>query len=219
MAANLSGRRPLTSRDLPFFKNLAESLARAGVTPNLISFFSIVFACGAAVALATTGTVGGLAQRACWLAAAVAIQLRLMANLLDGMVAVEGRRGGPTGEMWNEVPDRISDAAIFIGAGCAAGSSPLLGFAAALMAVFVTYLRALGASVGAGQCFLGPQSKPQRMAVMTGACVLIAALPVWQRVMPISIIALALWIVVLGGAITAWRRLAFISAFLRNKGV
>ena len=164
-----------------------------------------------------TGQTDGLAQRVCWLVAAIAIQLRLMANLLDGMVAVEGGKGGLTGEMWNEVPDRIADAAIFIGAGYAAGSSPLLGFGAALVSVFVAYVRALGASVGAGQCFIGPQSKPQRMAVLTAACVLIAALPVWQRVMPTTIVVAALWVVVVGGVITAWRRLSFIAAFLRQE--
>ena len=103
------------------------------------------------------------------------VQLRLIANLLDGMVAVEGRKGGPVGDLWNEAPDRACPMPqSFIGAGYAAGSRPLLGFGAALVAVFVAYVRALGASVGVGQIFLGPAAKQQRMAVMTAACVLSA---------------------------------------------
>ncbi|MCU1407306.1 MAG: hypothetical protein JWQ43_3609, partial [Glaciihabitans sp.] len=89
---------------------------------------SIVFGCLAGAALAATAHTDGWAVRACWLGAAAFVQLRLIANLLDGMVAVEGRKGGPTGDLWNEAPDRVSDVAIFIGAGYALGGCPLLGF-------------------------------------------------------------------------------------------
>jgi phosphatidylglycerophosphate synthase len=135
---------------------------------------------------------------------------------------VEGRKGGPVGDLWNEAPDRVSDAAIFIGAGYALGSDPLLGYGAALVAVFVAYIRALGASVGVGQIFVGPQAKQQRMAVTTGACVLSAMFPwsFWGFVgVPwlFSIIEVALCIVIVGGVTTAWRRLVRIAALLREK--
>ena len=234
MPTEPTGRRPLKTREWPFFKNLAAALARAGATPNGISAASILFGCLAGVALAETAIVDweGVplfpnVARWPWLAAAVFIQLRLIANLLDGMVAVEGRKGGPTGELWNEVPDRVSDAAIFIGAGYASGGVPALGWAAAAVAVFVAYVRAIGASVGAGQCFLGPQAKPHRMALMTGLALAGAISPEavarsWSYVfytfgVPITAVSFALWIVILGGLITAWRRLAFIAAFLRKK--
>jgi phosphatidylglycerophosphate synthase len=227
MPTEPTGRRPLKTRDWPFFKNLAAWLARSGVTPNGISFASIIFGCLAGAALAATFFVSGWTMRACYLAAAAFIQLRLIANLLDGMVAVEGGKGGPTGDLWNEAPDRISDAAIFIGAGFAAGSSPLLGLTAALMAVFVAYVRALGASVGAGQIFLGPMAKPHRMALMTATCVLLAIFPspldlylhnTYYMVQFDSVIMpVALLLVIIGGAITSIRRLRRIAAFLRNR--
>jgi phosphatidylglycerophosphate synthase len=220
MPIETSGRRPLKTRDWPFFKNLAAWLARRGATPNAISFMSIVFGCLAGASLAATAHVHGWAERACWLGAAVGVQLRLIANLLDGMVAVEGRKGGPVGDLWNEAPDRVSDAAIFIGAGYAAGSCPVLGFSAAVVALFVAYVRALGASVGVGQIFLGPQAKQQRMAVTTAASVLSAVLPAAEWGVdghPLTLIRLALGIIVLGGIVTAWRRLARIAALLREK--
>jgi phosphatidylglycerophosphate synthase len=221
MPIETSGRRPLKTRDWPFFKKLAAWLARSGATPNTISFMSIVFGCGAGALLAATAHVGGWAVRGCWLGAAVCVQLRLIANLLDGMVAVEGRKGGPVGDLWNEAPDRVSDAAIFIGAGFAAGSCTCLGFSATIVALFVAYVRALGASVGVGQVFLGPQAKQQRMAVMTFACVLSAVFPwdAWGIVGgPLfSIIKIALVIVIVGGVITAWRRLSRIATLLREK--
>jgi len=214
MPATTASRRPLTSRDLPVFKNIAATLARAGVSPNAISFTSIVFGIAAGGAFAATAHTGGLALRGCWLAAAAFIQLRLIANLLDGMVAVEGRRGGPTGELWNEAPDRIADAAIFIGAGYAAGGSPLLGFAAALLAVFVAYVRALGASVGAGQLFHGPMAKPHRMFVLTVLAVATAAVPALAGFHGMSIM---LGVVIAGCVLTATRRLRRTAAHLRSQ--
>jgi len=221
-----TGRRPLKTRDWPFFKNLAAWLARSGATPNGISFASIVFGCAAGAAFVATNcfSLGTWSQRACWLAAAAFIQLRLIANLLDGMVAVEGRKGGPTGDLWNEAPDRISDAATLLGAAYAASSYPLLGFSAALVAVFVAYTRALGASVGAGQIFLGPMAKPQRMALMTGTALLMALWPIDPSGNGLAGLAggqspmrWALLVIILGGVITAWRRLARIAALLREK--
>lgn len=235
MPTEPSGRRPLKTRDWPFFKNLAGWLARSGVTPNGISFASMVFGGLAGAAFATTPFLDGWPQRGCWLVAAAFIQLRLIANLLDGMVAVEGGKGGPTGDLWNEAPDRISDAAILIGAGYAAGSSPVLGLGAAVMAVFVAYARALGASVGAGQMFLGPMAKPHRMALMTATCGLLAIFPPSPVTLEMSavdvalhdayylvrydsiILRTALWVVIVGGAITAWRRLTRVATFLRTR--
>jgi phosphatidylglycerophosphate synthase len=218
---NPPGRRPLASRDVPFFRNLAAGLTRVGVTPNAISFSSIIFAVATGAALAWTAHAYGWALRLCWLGAAAGIQLRLMANLLDGLVAVEGRKGGPTGDLWNEAPDRFSDVAIFIGAGFAAGSEALLGFGAALAAVLVAYIRALGASVGAGQIFLGPQAKPHRMFVLTVVCIITAAVPVFPSRIgqePLPLITLALWIVIAGCIVTIGRRLACIANVLRSKG-
>jgi phosphatidylglycerophosphate synthase len=214
-----ASRRPLKSRDVAFFRTLAGSLVRAGVSPNAISAASMVFGAAAGLTLAATAGVSSGEARFWWLASAAFIQLRLAANLLDGLVAVEGRRGGPTGDIWNEAPDRVSDAATLIGAGFAAASSPILGFGAALMAFFVAYVRALGASAGAGQCFLGPQAKPHRMALLTLACVLSA---VWPAAAfgprAFSFVTLALSVVIVGGAVTAIRRLAFIAGFLRARG-
>ena len=60
------------------------------------------------------------------------------------MVAVGSGKASPLGEVYNEVPDRIADPLILIGAGFAAGGSPTLGYVAALLAVFVAYVRVLG---------------------------------------------------------------------------
>ena len=214
-----AARRPLKSRAIPLFRDLAASIAQAGISPNAISFASIVFSLIAGAALAATPFADGWQLLGCWLAAAALIQLRLLANMLDGMVAVEGGKGGPTGDLWNEAPDRIADAAILLGAGFALGSAPLLGFGAALVAIFVAYVRALGASVGAGQIFLGPMAKPHRMAVLTAACLISAMMPASRWMVggaSLAAISVALWIVIIGGAITAGRRLIIVARTLRR---
>ncbi len=108
-------RRPLATRSWPIFQKLAARLAASGVTPNSISVASMVFAAlGALGFLITAWCTSSLAMRGGWLLAIVGIQLRLIANLLDGMVAVEGGRGSSTGPLYNEVPDRFSDIILLI---------------------------------------------------------------------------------------------------------
>src|SRR5262249_51457510 len=90
-----------------------------------------------------------------------------------GMVAVEGGRKTKSGEIFNDLPDRISDAVIFVLAGYGVPAlpyGPALGWCAALLAVFTAYVRMLGGAAGLKQSFTGPMAKQQRMAVMTVAC-------------------------------------------------
>ncbi|MDE2137821.1 MAG: CDP-alcohol phosphatidyltransferase family protein [Gammaproteobacteria bacterium] len=169
-----ANRRPLKSRSSGWARALAVALARTAITPNEISVASVVFACGGAAALIGSGAPWAL------LTCAACMQLRLVCNLLDGMVAVEGGKGSPVGGLYNEIPDRIADAALLVAAGYAV-RVPWLGWCAALLAVATAYLRALGGALGLPQDFRGPMAKQQRMAVLTLACVLGAAeAPMWH---------------------------------------
>lgn len=217
-----AGRRPLKTRQWPLFQWMAANLAKSGVSPNSISVASVFAGAAAGGCLAATSHVGDdMTRRLLWLAAAVCIQLRLIANLLDGMVAVEGGKASVVGDLFNEVPDRLSDPAILAGAGFAVGGCPILGLTASLVAVFVAYIRAIGASLGVGQVFLGPFAKPQRMALMTATCVACALLPGrWQPIHSgtgIGIVGSSLIIIVAGGVVTAVRRLRVIAARLRER--
>ena len=133
-------RRPLASRNWRFSILLAGWLARRGATPNAISLLGM--GAGVIAGLAFWFTSRGVIAPLFWLLGAALVQLRLLCNLIDGMVAVEAGKGSPVGELYNEVPDRVSDAATLIGLGYAAGGSPVLGFLAAILAVFVAYVRA-----------------------------------------------------------------------------
>ncbi|HET6409591.1 MAG TPA: CDP-alcohol phosphatidyltransferase family protein [Chthoniobacteraceae bacterium] len=170
------GRRPLKSRQSPIFQKLATRMAQAGVTPNTISFMSVAFGVAAGFAFAITAISPAPMARVCFVLAAAFIQLRLVCNLIDGMVAIEHQRKSPAGDLWNEVPDRLSDVATIIGAGLAFGGHPSLGVTGAILALLTAYIRALGASLGAGQVFAGIGGKPQRMFLLTVTALTAAAL-------------------------------------------
>lgn len=206
-------RRPLKSRSHPVFIGIAAWLTRSGVRPDGISFFSMVFATLAGAAFFGTEFVSGWGRVSLWIAAAAGIQLRLACNLLDGMVAVEGGKKSPVGALWNEIPDRYSDAVILVGAGYAVGGWDWLGWIAALLAVMTAYIRAMGAAAGCGEHFEGLMSKPKRMATMTVASLAVAAVPVFPWM------TAGLAVVAMGSLITCAQRLRNIAGELKGRHV
>ena len=212
-------RRPIAARDRAWSKAAAHRLAVRGVSPNAISTAGMVAALLAGFALAATPWPA--VTTAGFLLAAAGIQLRLLANMFDGMVAIETGRTSAVGELYNEVPDRVSDAAVLVGAGYAAGGCPVLGFVAALLAVFIAYVRAQGRVAGAPQEYCGPMAKPHRMFVMTVAALAAALVPPsWLPRIPaapdLGLMAAALVLIIAGEIVTVYRRLARIAAALRG---
>ena len=157
--------------------------------------------------------------RVWWIVGAVLVQLRLLSNMLDGMVALETGRDSPLGEIFNEVPDRVSDVATLAGLGFAAGSDPLAGLVAACVAVFVAYVRAMGKAAGVAQDFCGPMAKPQRMFFVTLVALWCGLAPVtWQSAGGFGLPLWVLWLVIAGGLFTSVRRLWRIARALHAGG-
>lgn len=200
-------RRPLKVREARLAQSFACWLSRRRITPNQISLASIVFALLAAGCMLATRAASPGWSAVLWVLAAACVQGRLLCNLFDGMVAVEGGRRTRSGELFNDLPDRISDPLILVAAGYATTVVPWaagLGWAAALGAVLTAYVRTLTASCGAPMDFRGPMAKQQRMALMTAACLLSALEPLWWR--PGWAMLVALGLIAAGCAITAARR-------------
>jgi len=200
----VSDRRPIAARSTGWARRAASALARRGITPNQISVASIGFAALGAGAMLTNHPAG-------LIAAALMIQARLLCNLFDGMVAVEGGRHSTLGALYNEFPDRIADSLLLVAAGYAVGM-PSWGWSAALLAALTAYVRAFGAALGNGHDFRGPMAKQQRMAVLTAGCLLQAILPVRG-----GILGIALVVISVGAAITcATRTLALARALVQR---
>ena len=199
-------RRPLATRGAGWAKALARGLAGVGLTPNAISVIGIGFAgLGAWAFIAAPGGPAWL-----WLGAAAGIQLRLGANMLDGLVAVEEGKGSATGALYNEAPDRVEDALLLVAAGYACGM-PELGYGATVLAFGTAYIRALGGALGFAQDFVGPMAKQHRMFVLTVAALLQF---VWTAQPYVTFTAL--WIIVAGSALTCAIRLWRIAGLLRE---
>ena len=200
-------RRPIAARSNTLVQRFSTLLARCGVSPNSISLLSIAFA-----ALGAWALLGVASPWGPWLCA-VAIVLRLLCNLFDGLVAVEHGRKTPTGVLYNEVPDRVADSLFLVALGYAAGL-PWCGWLAALLAALTAYIRTLGGTVLPTQDFRGPMAKPHRMWLMVVACVVA---PLEARVTGTGYaLQAAAGLVAAGSALTCWTRLRAIATRLRE---
>jgi len=214
-------RRPLKTRGAGWARGLAAAMARAGISPDAISAGSVVFAVVGCVLLVAAGFAEGFSRGAHLIGAGLCIQLRLVCNLLDGMVAVEHGKGGTSGPIWNELPDRIADALFLIGAGYCAQASGMafaapLGWAAAVLAVLTAYVRELGRGLGFPADFSGPMAKPHRMATLTAACAVAAFEPLWGW--RGEALMVGLFAIVLGAIWTVGRRTRTLAARLAAQG-
>lgn len=195
-------RRPIAARGNVHAQRLAAWMARSGISPNMISVASILFAVLGAAALWLLMPWGA------WLCA-VCIQARLLCNLLDGMVAMEGGKATATGALYNEVPDRIADSLLLVALGYAADIA-WVGWLAALLAAATAYVRTLGGALGQPQDFRDPMAKQHRMTLMTVACLIAPIETVFANTHH-ALFAAAIAIAA-GSALTCWTRLRAIAA-------
>ncbi len=214
-----TARRPLKSRSANWRRQLAFALVRMGLTPNQVSIASLLFSLlGGFCLLLLPRHESRIVDCLLFIAAAVCIQLRLVCNLLDGLMAVEGGKKTKAGEIFNEFPDRIADVVLLVSASYL--TMPFLcltsfGWACAVAAVLTAYVRVFGGALGLPQDFCGPMAKQQRMAVLTAACVIsaVATLVAWTP----YIMLLALCVILIGSVITAARRTLRIARLLNQR--
>ncbi len=217
MIDDSAARRPLKSRTTAWAGFFSRWMLQAGLTPNVVSVLGIVCAAvGGGAALMAPQSAHAWAF---WLLAAAGIQLRLFCNMMDGLLAVEGGLKSVTGDLFNEIPDRIDDAFILVPLGYAGGTdwSIALGWAAMGGAVLTAYIRALGASLTGGKHdFCGPMAKPHRMFAVTVGCLSMMTIDIMNVKAP----PLMLWCLVIvnaGIVITCWRRTAHLVKALNQK--
>lgn len=154
-------RRPLKTRGTLWAQNVAKFMATAGVSPNQVSIASVFMALFALISFYYSSE-----NKYLLLFAILFVQLRLLCNLIDGMIAIEYGKKSPTGEIYNDVPDRYADIFIIMGYVLAYRNEAIiihLGWATCCMAILTAYIRVLGKSLGTPSYFSGPMAKPHRM--------------------------------------------------------
>lgn len=215
MTSEHTARRPLKSRSTAWAEFFTRGMLKMGLKPNTVSVLSLVCAAvagGSALIAAHSESREWLF----WFISAAGIQLRLFCNMMDGLLAVEGGLKSATGEIFNEIPDRLADVMILVPLGYAGGTawSIALGWAAASGAILTAYIRALGASQTGKHDFCGPMAKPHRMAAATLGCLGMMTLNLPHATLPVM-----LWCLVLinaGIAITCGRRVSHLAANLKR---
>lgn len=212
-------RRPIPQRESGWARRGANALARVGLTPNAISLLSIVVSAGAAAALLGAARADGVAALLLFLLGGALMEVRLLCNLFDGMLAVELGMKSASGVIYNDLPDRISDAVIFAGMGYAALAGPWaegLGWLAAILAVGTAYVRLLGGAAGEAQDFGGPLAKQARMHVAVAGSAVAGVLALMDNDHGPALIA-ALAVIAVGSALTMVRRTAVLARKLESR--
>jgi len=144
-------RKAVSSRSGVVIGGLASRLAAMRVTPNQLSVFSVIASLLVPAGLLAIGGPAGA------LLAIVGIQLRLLARLLDGLVATE--QGAVPGSLCGELSDRLSDSIVLVPMGYAAQSLEL-GWLCALLAALAAHVRVLGAAAALARPIGGQTAGP-----------------------------------------------------------
>lgn len=200
-------RRPIKARATRWAPAIARRVARAGITPNQVSVLGVLLSLLAGACIVLAPARAAAAGIGLYVIAAVLIQGRLLCNLIDGLVAVEGGLRTKSGEIFNDLPDRVSDALTLTAAGYSLTWlrwGPDLGWAAGFLAVLTAYVRVLGGAAGVAQHFVGPMAKQHRMAIVTIGC--LAAAVEKGLGYPQRSLAVALGLILIGCVITIIRR-------------
>ena len=207
-------RRPLKTRSQAWAKSVAGFFVKANISPNTISVLSILPALGGAWILACRSSPLSTSSL---IIVALCVQARLLFNMLDGMVAIEGGKQSKIGILYNEIPDRIADALFIVALGYAI-NMPWLGWLGALLAALTAYIRVLGGAIGLAQDFRGPLAKPHRMFLLTLGCLIAAIVLYFTRDNQATLLVLTItaYLIAIGSALTCITRTLAIAKQLKQ---
>jgi phosphatidylglycerophosphate synthase len=137
----------------------ARPLARAGVSPNMVTVAALVMALAAVPLAAVDGWIGPAA-------ACLAVTLSGLLDSLDGAVAVQAGRATRVGFLLDSALDRIADAAFPAALAIVAGGATATRLAVAATAAcwWLEYVRARGSLAGVtGKALITPGERPTRI--------------------------------------------------------
>lgn len=149
----------------PKFQNLLRpamnALARAGLTPNIVTVTAIVGSILAGAAVSRS------AQRPMLLLLLpVWLFLRMALNAIDGMMARELSMSSHLGAVLNELGDAVSDLGLYLPLAFVyeAAAWPVIAFS--IGAVLTEFSGVLGRALGASRHYEGPMGKSDRAFVV-----------------------------------------------------
>jgi len=189
-----------------FWAPVVTRLARAGVTPDMVTITGTLGAIAGAVLLIAHGQLF-------WGAATVTVFVLL--DMLDGALARARGGGSAFGAVLDSTCDRAVDAAVFgalVWWYTGAGDDrllALLALVALVLGVLTSYTKARAEGVGI-PCDVGLVERTERLIlVLTGTGLTGLGLP--------YLVDVGLWLSVVGGAITVAQRIAAVHRGSRGK--
>jgi CDP-diacylglycerol---glycerol-3-phosphate 3-phosphatidyltransferase len=149
----------------PKFQNLLRplmrALARAGITPNIVTLVAIIGSIVVGVAVSQAAAKPGLL-----LLLPVWLFLRMALNAIDGMMARELGMSTQLGAVLNELGDAISDLGLYLPLAFVHQPAlwPVVAFS--IGAVLTEFSGVLGRALGASRHYEGPMGKSDRAFVV-----------------------------------------------------
>ena len=161
---SLDSLRPYAEKIL---KPLADTLSRAGVTPDATSVLSLIFAAGAGVLYAIS-----CGDRTIALAAGILVLLNGIADAMDGEIARIAGTAGIRGDFLDHVIDRYADVFIICGIFFGEYIDWRIGVAAIVGTLLTSYLGTQAQAVGLGRHYGGILGRADRLVLIMLASLL-----------------------------------------------
>lgn len=211
-----TSRRPIADLFRASARRAVAGCVAIGISADMVSYCSIIAAGAAGICFWQASQWPALL-----VVGAALCYLRLWLNMLDGMVALESKTASLRGELLNDLPDRISDVLIFVGAGHSGLCHVLGGYWAAIFALLVAYVGMFGQALGIQREFSGVMSKPWRMVTLSVGAVATALLiwlhgasPKWAG---LTVLDWTFLLIIAGCVQSIWVRIARILRGLRRR--
>ena len=168
------------------------------VHPNTITWVSLLFAVAAALCLYSADLGWVL------LLTPVFITLRMMCNLLDGMVAIERAMTSPQGEALQDTVDRLADSCMVLGAAFSPIGDLRLGIVAITLMLISSYVGIQKKAVGGSREYGGILGKGDRFLLFSIASV---GRYFWQgRAGGLNAFDILFVLMIIGGSVTIIQR-------------
>jgi phosphatidylglycerophosphate synthase len=182
---------------------LEDALVRRRVHPDVLTGLAVGAAAAGGLCLALAASAAALL-----LLVPAFAGLRLILNLLDGMVARRTGQARPIGELWNELGDRVADTLFIGGLAFHPAVDPRLALSAVIASVLASYAGITAKAAGASRQYAGILSKPGRMIVLAIAAPLafLTNDPSW--------LVIAAGVILVGALVTLIQRVAAVRAEL-----
>jgi CDP-diacylglycerol--glycerol-3-phosphate 3-phosphatidyltransferase len=182
----------------------SDGLVRAGVSADALTWIALLLSLigGVALALALSR-----ASRLWLIAVPICALLRTTLNALDGMVATASGTARPFGEFFNELTDRVADAAWFVGLGFVVGFPLALGTLAGIL--ISSYAGTVVKAAGGRRVYQGIMGKADRMILLSLATVIAVFFS-------LQVLTLYVYVVAVGVAVTLVQRILIARRELRN---